>query len=198
MLTVPAFLTLALVGVSGAPAAAASSFPTCAQLTKAQLQPLLVHRITKITVRPVNGAQYLAGNKTIGQTCVVADTETSNALAITVLGSGDAAKAFAGEMISDRPEVAVPGVGDKAERQKADAKGSAAAGVFSIQGNTYCEVDPQEGETPGEAKLEEAAGDTSDIGDKAYADIAAADGTVCNRIYHSGNTNPAKPLAALK
>jgi hypothetical protein len=180
------------------PSAAASSFPTCTQLTKAQLQPLLAHRITKITVTSVNGAQYLAGNRTIGQTCVVADTETSNALGITVIGSGEAAKIFAGGKVSSSPVVAVPGVGDRAVRQKADAKGAASPDVFSIKGSTYCTVDDSAEEIGGEGALDIAAGDTSDIGDKAYADIAAAEGTLCNRIYNSGSKSPAAALAALK
>jgi hypothetical protein len=180
-------------------AAAAASVPTCAQLTKAQLQPLLVHKITKISVKPVSGVMWFAGNKKVGETCVVADTETSNALAITVLGSSATARAFKSDSVSEKPTVPVPGVGDKAIREKADAKGAVGTAVVSaVKGGTYCQVDPQEGETPGEAKLEEAAGDTSDIGDNAYADMAAADGTVCNRIFHSGNTSPASALAALK
>jgi hypothetical protein len=39
-------------------------------------------------------------------------------------------------------------------------------------------------------QLEEAAGATGTIGNKAYAEIAAALGTVCNRVYGSGNTTP--------
>jgi hypothetical protein len=180
-------------------AVAAGSVPTCGQLTKAQLQPLLVHKITKITVKPVSGEMWFAGHKKVGETCTVADTETSDALAITVLGSAASARAYQGDAVSEKPTVPVPGVGDKAIREKADAKGAVGTAVVSaIKGGTYCQVDPQEGETPGEAKLEEAAGDTSDIGDNAYADMAAADGTVCNRIFHSGNTSPASALAALK
>jgi hypothetical protein len=53
-------------------------------------------------------------------------------------------------------------------------------------------------EIAGENSWDIAAGDTSDIGDKAYAYIAAAEGTLCNRIYTSGSKSPAAALAALK
>jgi hypothetical protein len=159
---------------------------------------LLAHHITKITVKSVSGLEFLAGNKKVGETCTVADTETSNAMDITVYGGSVGTKAYTGAEHDDAPTAVVSGVGDKAIRQKADAKGSADGTVSAIKGSTYCEVDPQEGETPGEAKLEDAAGYTSDIGDPAYADMAAADGTVCNRLFHGGNTNPASALAALK
>jgi hypothetical protein len=43
---------------------------------------------------------------------------------------------------------------------------------------------------PGVAQLEEAAGGTSNIGEAANGIIAAALGTLCNRIYGSGNTTP--------
>jgi hypothetical protein len=42
----------------------------------------------------------------------------------------------------------------------------------------------------GIAQLEDAAGHTSNIGDKAYAELAAAIGTLCNRVLGSGNTTP--------
>jgi hypothetical protein len=180
-------------------AIAAGSVPTCAGLTKAQLQPLLVYKITKIVDKTVSGEMYFAGNKKVGETCVVNDTDTSNALAITVLGGSVATKQFTDDSVSEKPTISVPGIGDKAFREKADSKGSVGTPIVSaIKGSTYCSVTPNDGQAPGEARLEKAAGDSSDIGDSAYADIDAADGTLCNRIFHSGNTSPASALAALK
>ena len=76
-------------------------------------------------------------------------------------------------------------------RGQVDAKGAAATTkVLMLKGKTYCSVSPQDGAIPGEAQLEEASGDTAGIGNKAYAEIAAAIGTVCNRIFGSGNTTP--------
>ena len=193
-----AALALALVPAAGA---GASATPTCSQLTKAQIQPLLVHHVTKLTVTPVSGFTYLSSAKQVGQTCVFADTETSSGLSVTVIGGSAAARAYQSEVHALGPSLApVPVVsGGKAVRQRADSHGSvSSAEVASIKGSTYCAVTPQSGETPGEARLEQAAGDSAAIGDKAYADIAAAIGTVCNRIYRSGSTNPAPALAALK
>ena len=191
-------LTLSFVPTAGAGPTATA---TCSQLTKAQIQPLLVHSVTRLTVAPVPGLKYLSSAKQVGQTCTFADTETSNAFAVVVIAGPSAARAYKDDLHSLGPTLAhVPVVsGGKAVRQRADKHGSVStAEVTSINGSTYCAVIPQEGETPGEARLEKAAGDTAAIGDKAYSDIAAAIGTVCNRIYGSGSTNPASALAALK
>jgi hypothetical protein len=174
---------------------------TCSQLTKAQIQPLLVHHITKLTVKPVPGFMYLSSAKHVGQTCVFADTETSSALTVVVIGGSAATRAYESDLHSLGPTLArVPVVsGGKAERERADSHGSVgSAEVTSIKSGTYCAVIPQGDETPGVARLEQAAGATSAIGDKAYAYLAAAIGTVCNRIYGSGSTNAAPALAALK
>jgi hypothetical protein len=191
-------LALGLAPSAGAGAAATA---TCSQLTKAQIQPLVVHRLTTLTVKPVPGALYLSSAKRVGQTCVFADAETSNAFAVVVIGGSAAARAYQGDLHSLGPSlVRVPVVsGGKAVRERADSHGSVgSAEVTSIKGSTYCAVIPQDGETPGEARLEKAAGSTAAIGDKAYSYMAAAIGTVCNRIYGSGSTNPAPALAALK
>lgn len=194
-------LGLALGLAPGAGAGGAASSPTCSQLTKAQVQPLLVHRVTKLTVTPVPGVLYLSSAKQVGQRCVFSDTQTSAALVVTVVGGPSAARAYESELHSlGHSPARVPVVsGGKGVRARADSRGSVStAEVGAIKGSTYCAVTPQEGETPGEARLEQAAGNTSDIGDKAYSDIAAAIGTLCNRIYGSGNTNPAAALSALK
>jgi hypothetical protein len=165
----------------------------CSQLTKAQVQPLIVNPITKVTVKPVTDAQYNAGSKRIGQMCVfAAGSGDSEALTVVVISGPFATKAYATdvESLSPRP-VAVPGVGSKAVRARVDAKGAASTTTLSaLKGQTYCSVSPQDGDVPGEGQLEEAAGATADIGNKAYAEIAAAIGTVCNRVFGSGNKTP--------
>ena len=111
---------------------------------------------------------------------------------MTVIGGPFAAKAYANELsgFAGKP-VAVRGIGARAARARVDADGAAAtAELISLKGSTYCAVVPQTDAIPGVAKLEEAAGDTADIGNAAYAEIAAAVGTLCNRIYGTGNTNP--------
>ena len=165
----------------------------CSQLTKTQVQPLIVNPITKETVKPVTEEQFTGGTKRIGQECVfAAGSGDSEALTVTVISGPFAARAYAADVqsLSPRP-VAVPGVGSKAVRARVDAKGAASTTTLSaLKGQTYCSISPQDGDIPGEAQLEEAAGATSDIENKAYAEIAAAIGTTCNRIFGSGNTTP--------
>jgi hypothetical protein len=164
----------------------------CSQLTKAQVQPLIVNPITKVTVKAVTAEQYTLSKKRIGQECVfAAGPGDSEALTVTVISGNIAARAYSADVQGLEGAVAVHGVGTKAVRAPVDAKGAAATTTLSaLKGTTYCSVSPQDGDVPGEGQLEEAAGATADIGNKAYAEIAAAIGTVCNRIFGSGNTTP--------
>jgi hypothetical protein len=181
----------AAVGLLAAKSAHASK-TGCSQLTKAQVQSLIVNPITKVTVKAVTAEQYTGGTKRIGQQCVfAAGSADSEALTVTVISGPIAARAYAADVQGLSGAVAVPGVGTKAVRAPVDAKGAAATTTLSaLKGTTYCSVSPQDGDVPGEAQLEEAAGATADIGNKAYVEIAAAVGTVCNRIFGSGNTTP--------
>jgi hypothetical protein len=189
-----------LFSVMGAPAAsgvlaaksAHASKTGCSQLTKAQVQSLIVNPITKVTVKAVTAEQYTGSTKRIGQECVfAAGSADSEALTVTVISGPVAARAYAADVQGLDGAVAVPGVGTKAVRAPVDANGAAATTTLSaLKGTTYCSVAPQDGNVPGEAQLEEAAGATADIGNKAYAEIAAAVGTVCNRIFGSGKTTP--------
>ena len=164
----------------------------CSQLTKTQVQPLIVNPITKVTVKAVTAEQYTGGTQRIGQECVfAAGSSDSEALTVTVISGPVAARAYAADVQGLDGAVAVHGVGTKAVRAPVDDKGAAATTTLSaLKGTTYCAVSPQDGNVPGEAQLEEAAGATADIGNKAYAEIAAAVGTVCNRIFGSGKTTP--------
>jgi hypothetical protein len=163
----------------------------CSQLTKAQIQPLLAHPITKVTVKAVTALQYTGSTKRVGQECIFAAGAVSEALTVTVVNGPVSANAYTGDLQGLDGAVAVHGVGTKAARAPVDANGAAATTTLSaLKGTTYCSVSPGDGEIPGEAQLEEAAGGTSDIGNKAYAEIAAAVGTVCNRIFGSGKTTP--------
>jgi hypothetical protein len=196
-LTTTMLLFLVVSGPSGATELLAAksghaSKMGCSKLTKAQVQPLIVNPITKETVKPVTGAQYTGSTKKIGQECVfAAGSSDSEALTVTVISGPVAARAYAADVQSLSPAVAVPGIGGKAVRARVDANGAASTTTLSaIKGQTYCSISPQDGDIPGEGQLEEAAGDTADIGNKAYAEIAAAIGTVCNRIFGSGNTTP--------
>jgi hypothetical protein len=164
----------------------------CSQITKAQVQPLIVKPITKVTVKPVTAEQYTGSTKRIGQECVfAAGSGDSEALTVTVISGPIAARAYAADVQGLSGAVAVHGVGSKAVRAPVDNKGAAGTTTLSaLKGTTYCSVSPGDGDVPGEGQLEEAAGATADIGNKAYAEIAAAVGTVCNRVFRSGNTTP--------
>jgi hypothetical protein len=165
----------------------------CSQLTKAQIQPLLVNPITMVTVKAVTAQEYTGSMKRIGQECVfAAGSGDPDALRVTVIDGPFAARAYAtiGLTVGTGP-VSVPGIGSKALRARVDANGAAASTTLSaLKGQTYCSITPQDGDIPGEEQLREAAAAPADIGNKAYAEIAAAIGTVCNRIFGSGNTTP--------
>jgi hypothetical protein len=182
----------AAAGVLAAKGGAHASKIACSQLTKAQVQPLIVNPITKVTVKAVTAEQYTGSTKRIGQECVfAAGSSDSEALVVTVISGPVAARAYAADVQGLSGAVAVPGVGTKAMRAPVDAKGAAATTTLSaLKGTTYCSVSPGDGDVPGEGQLEEAAGASPDIGNKAYAEIAAAVGTVCNRIFGSGKTTP--------
>lgn len=196
---VPAALVLTLgallAGCSGAPqadavsAAAASAGAdttsrggtkaTCTQLTKEQVQPLLVYPITDVKVTA-------AGTDGEGQQCIFDGNNGDGTIDVLVLGGADAQQAYASAIKGEsHGPVDVPGVGDKASRDTGDGQ------IESMKGNLYCSVSlGSAADVPGIGKLEQAAGGTTHIAESAYAAEAAALGTLCNRIYGSGNTTP--------
>lgn len=189
---VPAALVLTLgvllAGCSGAPRADAASAAAatgdtasaiggtkvrCNQLTKEQVQPLLANTITDVKVTA-------AGTDAEGQQCIFSAPDGTGAIDVLVLGGPDGKPAYA-----SHGSVDVPGVGDQASRQPGDGE------VEAIKGDVYCSVSlGSSGDMPGIGKLEQAAGGTTHIAESAYAAMAAALGTLCNRIYGSGNTAP--------
>ena len=194
----PAALVLALgawlAGCSGAPRADTASAATtsadtvssqggttvsCKQLTKEQVQPLIVYPITDIKVTA-------AGTDGEGQQCIFDGNNGDGAIDVLVLGGTDGPPAYASAIKAElHGPVDVPGVGDKASRETGDGE------INSIKGNLYCSVSlSSNGDVPGIGKLEQAAGGTTHIAERAYAAEAAALGTLCNRIYGSGNTTP--------
>jgi hypothetical protein len=149
----------------------------------AQVQPLLTATITNSSVASVTD-QVSFNEK--AQQCTFATSESAQAVTLTVVGGADAA-AFYNSQVQGITAVAVPGVGDKAMRD--GSHGSTA--VIAEKGGVACLVDTSAADQiPGVAALEEAAGYTSDIGDANDAAIAAALGTLCNRVFGAGNTTP--------
>ena len=102
-----------------------------------------------------------------------------------VLGGSEGTAAYAQEVSGESKPVAVTGVGDKASRDTEDGE------VNAIKGDLFCSVSYSSSDLiPGVGPLEEAHGATNNIGENFYDTIAQAMGTLCNRIYGSGNTTP--------
>jgi hypothetical protein len=161
------------VGASGKPAV------TCHQLTFAQVQPFIGDTLTKDDVQVIN----IEG--TSGETCEFSNgTGDGNTISVEVIKGSSAAGAYADDVTSDSDGVVtVPGVGDKASREKGGALLSA------LKGDVYCTTGVDE-EMPDIAALERQANSTTDIPEQYYQDAAIAIGTLCNRIFGSGNTTP--------
>ena len=159
------------------PGAAGGTSVTCNQLTKADVQPLLVDPITTVAVTA-------AGIDGEGQQCVFG-TASDGAVDVLVLRGDEATSGYAQEIQGMTKPVSVPGIGDKAARDTGDDQPDA------IKGDVFCSVSlgTDQG-VPGVAALEQAAGGTSNIGEQANGIVAAALGTLCDRIYGSGNTTP--------
>ena len=172
---------------SASPAAAAGAGngkATCTQLTKDQVQPLLSKPITNVSSATVPDQVSLSGT---AQQCTFAISDSAQAIVVTVVGSADADNFFVGAQRSYSTPASVPGIGQKAVRDAGDGTSE----ITAEDNGVGCSASiGDEGEMPGVAALEQAAGDTSDIGDANYAVISTALGTLCNRVFGSGNTTP--------
>jgi len=169
---------------SAAVAGASTAKATCAQLTAAQVQPLLVQPVTKVTHKAVPDQVSLNGT---AQQCTFATSESQQAITVTVVGGADADNDFIGQQRSLSKPVSVPGIGQKSVRDGDDNTSTITAEASGLSCSVATSAEDQ---IPGVAALEQAAGDTSDIGDAKFAAISAALGTLCNRIFGSGYTTP--------
>jgi hypothetical protein len=136
--------------------------------------------------RRFRGRRRLNLNGT-GQQCQfnAKGSDSTGAITVQVLRGAGGTQAYNHAVSSDGKPVAVPGVGDKANR---DTESGA---VDALKGDLYCSVSyASSDQIPGVGPLEEAHGGTSNIGENYYDTIAQAMGTLCNRIYGSGNTTP--------
>jgi hypothetical protein len=188
---VPAIAAAATAADDGsqAPVAAASGHPavTCQQLTFQQVQPFIGDKLTKDTVQFEH-----AGDDLTGQQCRFSGASDDNSISIFVLKGPGAAAAYASEVADETDgQVDVPGVGDKASRDKGGA------GITALKGDIYCATGVGN-ELPAIGTLESAANGTTNIGEDFYQEAAIAVGTLCNRVFGSGNTTPdlSKLLAA--
>jgi hypothetical protein len=159
----------------------ASAAVTCKQLTYAQVQPLQTETITTVKVTPGAGAPNVSG-----QQCVFSGANDEGALDVLVLGGSGAKAAYQEDLQGESDgQVSVAGVGDMASRDKGDDQ------IIAFKGNVYCSVSlGSDEDVPGVAAIESANNGTSTLTEAQNNTIAEALGTVCNRIFGSGNTTP--------
>jgi len=119
-----------------------------------------------------------------GQECRFEAADTSVNVHVTVVGGPDGTAEYNESVSSFASAAPLPGVGDQAMRDKDDETSDFAA----LKGDVYCSVGGEDENIPGVGALMDAANNTLRIGDANYAIISAAEATVCNRIYGSGNT----------
>jgi hypothetical protein len=173
---------------SDAPLPVASGHPavTCQQLTLQQVQPFIGVKLT------TDAPQSESLGDVSGQMCTFSGASDEHSVEITVLKGSGAAAAYSSEVADETDgQVDVPGVGDKASRDKGSA------GLNALKGDIYCSTGVDNG-LPAIGTLESAANGTTNIGEAYYQEAAIAVGTLCNRIFGSGNTTPdlSKLLAA--
>ncbi|HEV2635330.1 MAG TPA: hypothetical protein VGX23_09310 [Actinocrinis sp.] len=167
-----------------AAAGAGNGKATCTQLTKDQVQPLLTKPITNVTSAMIPDQVSVNGT---AQQCSFAIDDVAQAIVVTVVGGADADNFFIGAEQSYGTPTSVPGIGAKAVRDGGDGTSE----ITAEDNGVSCSASiGDEGDLPGLEALEEAAGSTSAIGDKNYAVISTALGTLCNRVFGGGNTTP--------
>jgi hypothetical protein len=160
-----------------APEASGHPAVTCQQITFQQIQPFSGATITKDDV------QFLSEGDDSGQNCTFSG-DGDAAIDIEVIKGPGAAAAYAQEVGNETDgAIDVPSVGDKASRDKGGA------GINALKGDIFCSTGVDNGYPP-IATLELAANGTTNIGEPLYQDAAIAVGTLCNRIFGSGNTTP--------
>jgi hypothetical protein len=177
LLALPVMALIACVPVMGGSGSASASGKssggaTCKQLTKGQVQPLIVAPIKKVKVTK-------AGQT--GQQCVYSGSSGGSAIDVVVI-KGEIKAAFKLEVRGSDLSVAVPGVGDKAYRGESNYQ------IESLSGSEYCSVSVgDENTVPGVAALE---ANGSEIPESANQIVARALGSLCNRLFKKGNTTP--------
>lgn len=155
----------------------AKTMPTCSQLKAADVQGLMTNPV-------VGGAVVTTvGYDADGQQCVFGDADSTQAVDVIVVPANDPVAGYAASMQGTTNPVAVPGVGDAAFRPTGDIV------PFAEHGGVLCTVSIADAtQVPGVAAL--VVNGTLDLTEGQDAIIAAALGTVCNRIFGSGNVTP--------
>jgi hypothetical protein len=144
------------------------------------VQPLITDTVISVdaTALDINGS---------GQQCEfdAKGTDSTGAITVQVLRGSGGTQAYDQAVTGESKPVTVPGVGDKASRDTEEGS------VNALKGDLFCSVSYSSSDLiPGVGPLEEAHGATNNIGENFYDTIAQAMGTLCNRIYGSGDTHP--------
>jgi len=162
-------------GNAGSGGSAAHGAVTCSQLKAADVQGLMTNPMTGVNTTA-------AGTDADGQQCVFHDA-SDQAVDVIVVPASDPAFGYERDKAATTNAVAVSGVGDQAYR---------AAGDFSPtaeHGGVMCTVSVASAvQIPGVTKL--VVGGRLALTEAQNATLATALGTVCNRIFGSGNTTP--------
>ncbi|MGH2464399.1 MAG: hypothetical protein ACRDGI_02975 [Candidatus Limnocylindrales bacterium] len=150
---------------------------SCKALTAAEAQPLVVDKVTDVTITPF-------GLDNSGQECRFNTTEDADSVDVIVVGGDAGAAQYDGDLQGFASPAPLPGVGDKAMWDSNDESGS----FVSMKGGIYCSVNVDAENVPGVGHLMDEVNNTIRIGDANYLILAAAAAALCNRIYGSGNT----------
>jgi hypothetical protein len=170
---------------AGSADAASTAKATCDQLTVADVQPMVSGTVTKAPAQPVG-----AGDDP-GQDCAFDGPDDGAAIDVTVLEGSFGQQAYESDL-KDQTNGSVPvsGVGDKASHNKGDIS------VSAMHGSLYCSVRGTAASMPGIGDWELSHGGTSDVPDSIVEPAVNIIGTLCNKVFGSGNTTP--DLSALK
>ena len=157
---------------------AGSGAAHCNALIKEAVQPFLTDPIATVNVQAI-------GTGGDGQTCSFG-ANSGGSVDVTVVPESDEVMNFAAQTKGFKNPVTVVGIGDHALRDAAEESGD----LVATRGGITCAVSAGPSDIPGVGALDLAAGGTNNIGDANYAVIASALGTLCNRVFGSGNTVP--------
>jgi len=162
---------------SGADASVGTPKVTCNQLMPADIQGLMTATVAGDDVSVV-------GTDGDGQQCVFHDADNSGqAIDIIVVPSSDPIAGYDAAKTSATNPVAVNGVGDQAFRETGDFQPTAEHGALT------CAVSVGEAiQIPGVDAL--VVNGTLDLTEAQDDILATALGTVCNRLFGTGNTTP--------
>lgn len=150
---------------------------TCDQLTAADVQGLMTD--------PVVGKPEITpeGTNNDGQQCEFSNPDSGQAIDVIVAPESDPAMSYEVQKQQADNPVPVSGVGDQAFRDGDDDEPTAE------HGGVVCGVTiGADDQIPGTDKL--VTGGNLNITDAQKAIVATALGTVCNRIFGSGDTTP--------